>query len=287
MSSINGDSIEAQYLKLVSHVLSNGVWKKNRTGVRALTIVHAMLSHDMSLGYPLLTTKKMPFKVMAVELEGFLKGIKDKRWFQERNCHIWDDWCSPKKVPYGIDEDTIKRMAAEPDLGPIYGVQWRDFNEEGQFDQVKSIIETLKTDKYNRRMVCSAWNPLQLGEMALPPCHILWHVTVLEDRLNLCWFQRSCDLMLGIPFNIASYALLLELLAKESGFKPGILTGFLSDVHIYENHLDGAKLQIQREPLPFSKLHFKKFTNLFEWTYEDCEVKDYKSHDRIKFDIAV
>ena len=165
------------------------------------------------------------------------------------------------KSPLRHDEDTIKRMAAEPDLGPIYGVQWRDFNEAGQFDQVKSIIETLKTDKYNRRMVCSAWNPLQLGEMALPPCHILWHVTVLEDRLNLCWFQRSCDLMLGIPFNIASYALLLELLAKESGFKPGILTGFLSMSISTKTISMVPDCRFNGNLLPFPKLNFKNSRN--------------------------
>jgi thymidylate synthase len=281
------EAIEKQYLDLVSTILSKGKWKQNRTGVKTLTVVHAMLSHDMSQGYPLLTTKKMPFIVMAVELEGFIKGIKDKRWFQERNCHIWDDWCNPKKVSYGTDHDTMVKMAQEPDLGPIYGVQWRNFNEENCADQLKMIVDTLKTDKYSRRMVCSAWNPLQLDEMALPPCHILWHVTALEDSLNLCWFQRSCDLMLGIPFNIASYALLLELLAKESGLKPGILTGFLSDVHIYENHIEGAKLQIQRIPKPLPRLKFKKFSSIFDWTAQDCEIEGYEYYDKIQFDIVV
>jgi thymidylate synthase len=286
MSSVSL-SIEQQYLNLVSQILEHGKWKQNRTGVRTLTIVHAMLNHDMSTGYPLLTTKKMPFRVMAVELEGFIKGVKDKRWFQQRNCHIWDEWCNPKKVPYGTDKETLAKMAAEPDLGPIYGVQWRNFNEENRADQLQMIVDTLKNDKYNRRMVCSAWNPLQLDQMALPPCHILWHVTALEDTLNLCWFQRSCDLMLGIPFNIASYALLLELLAKESGLKPGILTGFLSDVHIYENHIEGAKLQIQRIPKKIPTLKFKKFTSIFDWTYEDCELEGYEYYDKIQFDIVV
>lgn len=284
---MNNKSIDNIYLNLVSNVLNNGMWKENRTGIKTLTIIHSMISHDMSQGFPLLTTKKMPFKIISVELEGFIKGIKDKRWFQERNCHIWDEWCNPEKVPYDINENTKKLMLNEQDLGPIYGVQWRDFNETGHIDQMKNIIDTIKNDKNNRRMICSSWNPLQLHQMALPPCHVLWHVTILDDKLNLCWFQRSCDLMLGIPFNIASYGLLLELLSKETGYKSGILTGFLSDIHIYENHIENAKLQIQRKPKESPKLKFKKFTNIFDWTHEDCEITNYNSHEKIQFDIVV
>ena len=161
-------NIEAQYLELVQRILNEGFLKPNRTGTPAYTIAHTMLQHDFEQGFPLLTTKKMPFKIIAVELEGFLKGITDKRWFQERGCHIWDEWCNPQKVPYANDEATKSMMLAEPDLGPIYGAQWQDFNSAG-FDQVNNIINTIKTDPNSRRMVCSAWNPQQMNQMALPP----------------------------------------------------------------------------------------------------------------------
>jgi len=279
-------NIDQQYLELVNRILTDGKIKPNRTGTPAYTLVHAMLQHDMAEGFPLLTTKKVPFKIMAVELEGFLKGIRDKSWYQNRNCHIWDEWCSPKKVPYSTDPETKQKMLAEKDLGPIYGVQWRDFNGAG-FDQVQTILDTIRKDPYDRRMVCSAWNPQQIPEMALPPCHVLWHVTMLDERLNLCWFQRSCDTMLGIPFNIASYALLLTLICKETGYKPGILSGFLSDVHIYQNHVDGAKLQLTRTPRALPQIEFSKFESIFKWEASDCKILNYNPHDTIKFEIAV
>jgi len=290
------ENIEAQYLKLVDNIIKNGKLIPNRTGISAYTLCHAMLTHDFKDGFPLMTTKRVPMKLVAVELEGFIKGITDKKWFQDRGCEIWSDWANPQKVKYGTDEESKLNMRKERDLGKIYGYQWKNFNSEG-YDQLKTVIETINNNKKNgihdRRMIVSAWNPLQLNEMALPPCHILYHVSIHGDFLNLCWFQRSCDMMLGVPFNISSYALLTVLIAKETGFKPGILTGFLSDVHIYENHIENAKIQIQRKPYKFPTLNPGEFTTILSnddedgWDHTKIKVENYQHHPDLKYDIAV
>lgn len=287
------------YLDIVQKIIDQGERKENRTGVDAISIAGAIFEHDMSKGFPLLITKKMPFKIIAAELEFFIKGITDKQWLKDRNCHIWDEWCSPKKVPYGHDEATKQKMAAERDLGPIYGFQWRHFNADynsfdsdysGQgIDQLKNLVEKLKSNPTDRRMIVSAWNPSKLSEMALPPCHYSFQVTVIGDKLNLLWNQRSVDTMLGLPFNIASYALLLHLLAKEAGLKEGKLVGFLADTHIYINHLDGAREQLSRDlnTYPLPKITTENFTSIFDWQSPNTKLENYQSHPKIDFPIAV
>ncbi len=292
-------SADGIYLGIVKKVLDDGSWKDNRTGVRTLAIAGATFEHDMRNGFPLLTTKKMGFKTMATELEFFIKGITDKGWLQERGCHIWDEWATPEKAPYGHTEEHKRRMLEERDLGPIYGFQWRHFNADYNgyasdytgkgVDQLASLVKKLKEDPNDRRMVVSAWNPQQMGAMALPPCHYSFQVTVTGDKVNLLWNQRSVDTMLGLPFNISSYALLLHLLAKESGLKEGKLIGFLADVHIYENHIDGAKEQLSRDEnkYPLPKVKTENFKSIFEWSSSDTTVEGYESYPPIKFDIAV
>jgi thymidylate synthase len=287
------------YLNIVKKVLAEGVKKTNRTGTDTIAIAGAMFEHDMSQGFPLLTTKKMPYKVIASELEFFIKGITDKQWLQERNNHIWDEWAYPKKAPYGHDEAAQKKMKEERDLGPIYGFQWRHFNapyfdfatdySAQGVDQLKRIIDKLKTDPNDRRMIVMAWNPLALQDMALPPCHYGFQVTVIDNKINLLWNQRSVDTMLGLPFNIASYATLLHLLAKETGYQEGKLVGFLADVHIYVNHLEGAKEQITRDPnlYPLPKIVTENFTSIFDWQYTDTKIEGYQSHPKIELAIAV
>lgn len=291
-----------RYLSIVSDVLEFGKWKKpvrhqaDGTAVElandTFALANVTFSHHMSNGFPLLTTKKMPLKTILVELEGFIKGITDKQWYKDRGCNIWNEWANPKKVAEAGFEATkngeswIKSQAQMQinDLGPIYGSQWRAF--DGRADQLKTIVDTLHKNPYDRRMVCSAWNPNQIDEMALPPCHWGWNVTVIDDEINLFWVQRSCDLMLGVPFNIASYAALLMLLAKESGFKPGNLSGMLVDCHIYRNHLDGAHEQLKREPRKLPTLNIKdkngKFS-IFDWEASDVELIGYDSHPKLKF----
>lgn len=287
------------YHNIVEHILNNGVPKEDRTGTGTIAVAGAMFEHDMSKGFPLLTTKKMPFKVIATELEFFLKGITDKEWLKERKCRIWDEWCNPKKVAYAHDEETKQKMMDERDLGAVYGFQWRHFNapynnwnsdytNQG-VDQIQNLLDLLKKDPNSRRMIVSAWNPQQLDTMALPPCHWAFQVTVTGGKLNLLWNQRSVDVMLGLPFNIASYALLLHLLAKEAGLEEGKLVGFLGDVHIYDNHVEGAREQLSRDPHahPLCRIETEHFTSIFDWTAGDTKKKGYKSFDRISFPIAV
>ena len=284
-------------MNIVKKILDEGVVKKNRTGVDAISVAGVMFEHDMSKGFPLLTTKSVPFRLIASELEFFIKGITDKRWLQEKDNHIWDEWCSPKKVPYGHDEETKKKMLEERDLGPIYGWQWRNFGADYEahdkppkgkgVDQLKYIVDMLKTNPNDRRMIISAWNPTKLSEMALPPCHWGLQVTVINDKLNLMWNQRSIDTILGLPFNIASYGLLLHLLAKEGGFKEGRLVGFLGDTHIYVNHLEGVKEQLSRKPFALPSIKTSNFSSIFDWKYTDSVIENYQHHPRIKFEIAV
>ncbi len=287
------------YLNIVKNVLENGTEKPDRTGIGTIAIAGALFQHDMAKGFPLLTTKKMPFKIIATELEFFIKGITDKKWLKERKCHIWDEWANPKKAPYGHDEKSKARMAEERDLGPIYGFQWRHFNAPykswdtdytGQgIDQLAQLIETIKTDPENRRMIVSAWNPQQMNQMALPPCHWACQVTVIGGKLNLMWNQRSVDTMLGLPFNIASYAIFLHLLAKETGLKEGILNGFLGDVHIYKNHIEAAKEQLTRDPNMYKlpSIETNTFTSIFDWQATDTICIGYESYPKIYFKIAI
>lgn len=287
-----------QYLEIVKTILENGELKHNRTGIDTIAIAGAMFEHDMSLGFPLLTTKKMPFKMAATELEFFIKGITDKKWLQERGNHIWDEWASPMKIYYGNDEETKAKMKNERDLGPIYGFQWRHFDADykgydaehsGGIDQLKRVVETLKTNPDDRRMIVSAWNPRKINEMALPPCHYGFQVTVINGKLNFLWNQRSVDTMLGLPFNIASYAILLHLLAKEAGLQEGKLVGFLADTHIYVNHVAGAKEQLARDAnfYPLPRIETDNFTSIFDWRAEDTKLINYQSYPKISFEIAV
>lgn len=287
------------YLDIVRHILKTGERKSNRTGVDAIAIAGAMFEHDMADGFPLLTTKKVPFKMIKTELEFFIKGLTDKKWLQERGNTIWDEWANPRKAAYGHDEASKKKMFEERDLGPVYGFQWRhwnalysnhDANYHGKgIDQLKRVVETLKTNPGDRRMIVSAWNPTALSEQALPPCHYAYQITVINGRLNLLWNQRSVDTMLGLPFNIASYALLLHLLAKETGLKEGRLVGFLADVHIYVNHLDGAHEQLKRDPYqyPLPTIRTEPFHSIFDWKAEDTTLENYQSQPKIDFPIAV
>lgn len=282
----NNNNADAEYFTLLNNVLTNGRLKKNRTGVDTIGIFGAMIKFDMADGFPLLTTRKLPFKSTKVELEGFIKGITDKKWYQDRGCHYWDEWCNPQKIVYGHSDETKSKMKEEMDLGKIYGYQWRNFNSSG-YDQLKKLVATLKSNPTDRRMIVSAWNPCELNEMALPPCHFWWMVGVENGALNLIWGQRSVDLACGLPANISSYALLLHLLAKESGLKEGVLIGQLADTHIYVPHLDGIKKQLTNIPRPLPTIQTDKFTSIFDWTHENTQLLNYDPHPPIKFEVAV
>ena len=285
------------YLDIVQKILDTGFRKTNRTGIDALTIAGTMFEHDMAEGFPLLTTKKVTFRLIGSELEFFIRGITDKEWLRGQNNHVWDEWCSPDAVSYGNDEQTKAKMMAERELGPIYGWQWRNFGArytaynlppEGQsLDQLRQVVQTLKTDPDNRRMLVSAWNPLDLSRMALPPCHYVFQVTVINGKLNLLWNQRSVDVALGLPFNIASYGCLLHLLAKEAGLSEGKLIGFLGDTHIYVNHVDAIRRQIARVPRALPQIKTPNFTSIFDWHYGDTVIENYDPYPKIDYEIAV
>ena len=252
-----------------------------------------MITHDMSSGFPLLTIKRTPFKTMAVELEGFIKGITSKKWFQERGCKIWNEWCNPLKVSYSNHPEDQKRMKEEDDLGLIYGAQWRDFHDPHcsgsiHVDQLFQIVQKLKTNPQDRRMICSAWNPASLDRMALPPCHALFQVSVINNKLNLCWFQRSVDAPLGLGVNIASYGLLLHLLARIYGFKEGALTGFLSNVHFYENQMDGVDAILERHSTySLPQVETEKLDSIFDWSHYKTKLINYNCFDKISMPVAV
>jgi thymidylate synthase len=287
------------YLDIVRRIFAEGERKANRTGVDTIAIAGAMFEHDMAKGFPLLTTKKTPFRLVASELEFFVRGLTDKRWLQERQNHIWDEWAHPGKAPYGHDDAAKQRMLEERDLGPIYGFQWRHFGAPyvdhaadyaGQgVDQLRRVVDTLKADPNDRRMIVNAWNPTQLAEQGLPPCHFVFQVTVINGKLNLLWNQRSVDVPLGLPFNIASYGLLLHLLAKEARLGEGKLIGFLADTHIYVNQIDGIREQLTRDPerYPLPRLVTEPFTSLWAWTAEHSRIEGYASYPKIDFPIAV
>jgi len=285
------------YLDIVQKILDKGFRKTNRTGVDALSIAGTMFEHDMADGFPLLTTKKVPFKMVRSELEFFIRGITDKEWLREQKNSIWDEWCSPDVVPYGNDEQTKTKMMNERELGPIYGWQWRNFGAkytsyntapQGQgIDQLQKLVHTLKTNPDDRRMIVSAWNPCDLHRMALPPCHYSFQVTVIDGKLNLLWNQRSVDVALGLPFNIASYGCLLHLLAKEANLGEGKLIGFLGDTHIYINHINAISIQLVRQPKALPRIKTENFKSIFDWHYDDTVVEGYDPHPAIKFEIAV
>lgn len=285
------NNVDQQYFNLLNKILTEGKWKGNRTGVDCLTIAGFMFEHDMSEGAPLLTSRKLPVKSTKVELEFFIKGLNSKKWLQERGCKYWDGWCNPQKVPYANDAATKAKMAAEDDLGLIYGTQWRNFSDpkhpENGIDQLKKLIATLKKDPSDRRMIVSAWNPLVLPYAALPSCHYGFQVTVIDGKLNLAWNQRSCDTACGIPQNIFSYGVLLHLLAKESGLREGKLIGFWMDTHLYANHIEGVKQQLTQETFNLPKMQTEKFQSIFDWSYEDTVVTDYQASAPIKYEVSV
>jgi len=285
LSSIVNDMsfLDKTFQENLELILTKGYKKEDRTGTGTISFPGVMIRHDMSDGYPLLTLRKVPFKSPAIELEGFIKGITSKKWYKERGCNYWNQWCNPQVVPYNTDNDTKKKMEECDDLGKIYGYQWRNFKG---VDQLKNIVNTLKKDPNNRRMVCSAWVPDQLNEMALPPCHFAWQVNVTDGKLNLFYYMRSVDFVLGNDLN--TYGLLLHLLAKESNLKEGMLVGFFADAHIYLNHIDGIKELLNRNPtgnLPTIKTD--NFKSIYDWQYSDTILLDYQPLPNVKFEVAV
>ncbi len=264
--------VDTQYEDLLRHVMAHGTPKADRTGTGTRSVFGHQLRYDLARGFPLVTTKRVHFRSVALELLWFLRGDGNVRWLQERGVTIWDEWA---------DEDG--------DLGPVYGVQWRSWpTPDGQHvDQLAQVLHTLRTDPDSRRMLVSAWNVGELGKMALAPCHALFQFYVADGRLSCQLYQRSADLFLGVPFNIASYALLTVLVARQTGLQPGEFIWTGGDCHVYDNHVEQVTEQLSREAYPFPQLRVRPTPSLFEHEYEDFEVVGYQHHPAIKAPVAV
>ena len=265
-------TVDTQYEDLLRRVLETGTPKSDRTGTGTRSLFGERLRYDLSASFPLVTTKKVHFRSVAYELLWFLRGDGNVRWLQEHGVSIWDEWA-----------------AEDGSLGPVYGVQWRSWPtpDGGTVDQLSGVLDTLRRDPDSRRMVVSAWNVAALPEMALAPCHALFQFHVAGGRLSCQVYQRSADLFLGVPFNIASYALLTRMVAQQVGLEPGDLIWVGGDCHVYDNHVTQVREQLTREALPFPQLTLDPAPSLFEHTYEGIHLLDYRHHPAIRGAVAV
>jgi len=262
-----------QYLDLMKYVREFGTEKKDRTGTGTLSVFGYQMRFDLEEGFPLITTKKVHLKSIIYELLWFLKGSTNIEYLKEHGINIWNEWADERG-----------------ELGPVYGAQWRSWPTQGgeSIDQISDVISRIKSEPDSRRLIISAWNVSQIEKMALPPCHALFQFYVADGRLSCQLYQRSADIFLGVPFNIASYALLVLMIAKATGLKAGDLVHTLGDAHLYLNHLDQVDLQLSREPYPLPKMIVgKENRNIFEYGYEDFFLEGYKSHPHISAPIAI
>lgn len=262
-----------QYLELLRHVLHHGVRKRDRTGTGTIAVFGYQMRFDLADGFPLVTTKKLHLRSIIHELLWFLSGDTNVQYLRDNKVSIWDEWADE----WG-------------DLGPIYGKQWRSWAapDGSKIDQIRELVETIQTNPSSRRQIVSAWNVADVPKMALAPCHCFAQTAVMGGKLHMQLYQRSADVFLGLPFNIASYALFLSMLAQQCDLEPGELVWSGGDVHIYNNHLDQVHLQIEREPYPLPRLHIKRRPpSMFDYTYDDFEIIGYEHHPHIKGRVAV
>lgn len=262
-----------QYLDLLAYVLDNGTPKDDRTGTGTLSVFGYQMRFDLSEGFPLLTTKKLHTKSIIYELLWFLRGETNIKYLQEHGVRIWNDWADERG-----------------ELGPVYGKQWRAWEtKDGRpIDQISNVIEQIKSNPDSRRLIVSAWNVAELDRMALMPCHLLFQFYVANGKLSCMLYQRSGDIFLGVPFNIASYALLTMMVAQVTGLEPGEFIHTLGDAHLYSNHLEQARLQVARKPLPLPKMKLNpERKTIFDFEYEDFELAGYEAHPHIKAEVAV
>ena len=262
-----------QYLDLLEHILENGVQRNDRTGTGTLSVFGYQMRFDLSQGFPLLTTKKLHMRSIIYELLWFLRGESNIRYLKEHGVSIWDEWAD-----------------ADGELGPVYGVQWRSWRTaDGRtIDQISQLIERIKQDPDSRRLVINAWNVGELDKMALPPCHLLFQFYVANGKLSCQMYQRSADVFLGVPFNIASYSLLLMMIAQVCGLEAGDFVHTLGDTHLYLNHLEQARLLLSRAPYPLAKMVINpEVSSIFEFDHADFTLEGYQAHPHIKAEISV
>jgi thymidylate synthase len=277
------------YLDLMRHVLTHGVDKTDRTGTGTRSVFGYQMRFDLQKGFPILTTKRVHFKSVAVELLWFLKGDTNVQYLKDNGVSIWNEWATA--------EQCARFGRTEGDLGAVYGHQWRNFgatkNADGTyqkdgFDQISWLINEIKTNPDSRRLIVSGWNPAEAGQVALPPCHTMFQFYVANGKLSCQLYQRSADIFLGVPFNIASYALLTHLIAQVTGLEVGEFVWTGGDSHLYSNHFEQTTLQLSREPLPLPKLKINPaITDLFAFEYADLELENYQHHPAIKAPVAV
>lgn len=266
------DAIPTPYEDLLRDVLAHGSHKDDRTGTGTTSVFGRQIRFDLAESFPLITTKRVHFRSLAIELLWFLRGDTNARWLQERGVTIWDEWAGP-----------------DGELGPVYGAQWRSWPDYdgGTVDQVARVVDEIKRNPDSRRLIVSAWNPAQVDEMALPPCHTMFQFYVRDGRLSCQLYQRSADLFLGVPFNIASYALLSLMVAQQTDLEPGEFVWTGGDCHIYDNHVEQVETQLARDPYPYPTLRVAPRDSIFDYAYEDLEVLGYVHHPTIKAPVAV
>jgi thymidylate synthase len=262
-----------QYLDLMRHVLANGTHKSDRTGTGTTSVFGHQMRFDLQKGFPVVTTKKLHLKSIIIELLWFLQGSTNNNWLKERGVSIWDEWAKE-----------------DGELGPIYGYQWRSWPApNGQhIDQISQLIDQIKNNPDSRRLIVSAWNVAEIPRMALPPCHAFFQFYVADGKLSCQLYQRSADIFLGVPFNIASYALLTHMIAQQTGLTPGDFIWTGGDCHLYTNHMEQVKLQLSRQPLALPQLAIRRQpSSIFDYEYEDFELVGYQHHDPIKAPVAI
>jgi thymidylate synthase len=265
-------AVDTQYEDLLRRVLDTGIAKEDRTGTGTVSLFGERLRYDLDKGFPLITTKRVHFKSIAVELLWFLRGDSNTAWLRENGVTIWDEWAD-----------------ANGDLGPVYGYQWRNWPtpDGGSIDQITNLLQTLRTNPDSRRMIVSAWNVADLPEMALEPCHVLFQFYVADGRLSCQLYQRSADMFLGVPFNIASYALLTRMIADQVGLRPGDFIWVGGDCHIYANHVEQVREQLTRPAFEFPALDLAPAGSLFDYTFEHFSLVDYQHHPALRAPVAV
>jgi thymidylate synthase len=266
-------SVPTPYEDLLRAVLAEGTHKDDRTGTGTTSVFGRQIRYDLSKGFPLITTKRVHFKSVAYELLWFLRGESNVRWLQDNGVSIWDEWAD-----------------ADGELGPVYGVQWRSWPAPGgaHIDQIAQVVEQIRTNPDSRRLIVSAWNPADIPDMALAPCHALFQFYVADGRLSCQLYQRSADMFLGVPFNIASYALLTLMIAQQTGLEPGDFVWTGGDCHIYDNHVEQVREQLTRAPYPLPTLRMaRRPESIFDYRFEDFVVEDYQHHPAIRAAVAV
>jgi thymidylate synthase len=262
-----------QYLDLMRHVLDHGTVKTDRTGTGTRSVFGYQMRFDLEEGFPLLTTKKLHLKSIIHELLWFLSGDTNIRYLKEHGVRIWDEWAD-----------------ADGNLGPVYGAEWRSWPtpDGGSIDQIALVVDQIRRTPDSRRLIVTAWNPADVGKQALPPCHCLFQFYVADGRLSCQMYQRSADIFLGVPFNIASYALLTMMMAQVTGLRPGDFVHTLGDAHLYSNHIDQARLQLARDPRPLPTMKINPEVNsIFDFVYADFVLEGYDPHPHIKAEVAV